>query len=60
MIIIDMQRENNTNRRLIKQYAAAEGITEQFKARDQLKAVREINRIHARVEELVLSEPLYC
>jgi len=45
---------------LIKQYAAAEGITEQLKAEDQLRWVGQMNSIRNRVEEIVLSELVYC
>ena len=46
--------------RLVEQYAAAEGITEQLKAADQLAWVGRINCIRERVEEVVLSELVYC
>ena len=46
--------------RLIEQYAATEGITEQLKAADQLAWVGRMNSIRDRVEEIVLSELVYC
>ena len=46
--------------RLIEQYAATEGITEQLKAEDQLAWVGQMNNIRDRVEEIVLSELVYC
>ena len=46
--------------RLIEQYAATEGITEQLKAEDQLAWVGKMNGIRERVEEVVLSELVYC
>ena len=46
--------------RLIEQYAATEGITEQLKAEDQLAWVGWMNSIRERVEEIVLSELVYC
>ena len=46
--------------RLIEQYAATEGITEQLKAEDQLAWVGRMNSIRERVEEIVLSELVYC
>ena len=46
--------------RLIEQYAATEGITEQLKAADQLAWVGRMNSIRERVEEIVLSELVYC
>ena len=45
---------------LVEQYAAAEGITEQLKADDQLVWVGRMNSIRDRVEEIVLSELVYC
>lgn len=46
--------------RLIEQYAATEGITEQLKADNQLAWVGRMNNIRDRVEEIVLSELVYC
>lgn len=46
--------------RLIEQYAATEGITEQLKAEDQLAWVGRMNSIRERVEEVVLRELMYC
>lgn len=45
---------------LVEQYAAAEGITEQLKADDQLAWVGQMNSIRNRVEGIVLSELVYC
>lgn len=45
---------------LVEQYAAAEGITEQLKADDQLAWVGQMNSIRNRVEGIVLSELMYC
>ena len=45
---------------MIEQYAAAEGISEQLKAADQLTWVGRMNSIRERVEEIVLSELVYC
>ena len=45
---------------MIEQYAAAEGITEQLKADDQLAWVGRMNSIRERVEEVVLRELMYC
>ncbi len=42
--------------RLVEQYAAAEGITEQLKAADQLAWVGRMNGIRGRVEEVVAEE----
>ena len=46
--------------RLIEQYAAAEQITEERKANDQLAWVQVMNGIRSRAEEVVLSELIYC
>ena len=45
---------------LVEQYTAAEGITEQLKADNQLAWVGRMNSIRDRVEEIVLSELVYC
>ena len=45
---------------LVEQYAAAEDITEQLKAHDQLAWVGRMNNIRDRVEEIVLSELVHC
>ena len=45
---------------LVEQYTAAEGITEQLKADDQLAWVGQMNSIRNRVEGIVLSELVYC
>lgn len=46
--------------RLIEQYAAAEQITEERKANDQMAWVQTMNSIRNRAEEVVLSELIYC
>ena len=46
--------------RLIEQHAAAEQITEERKANDQLAWVQTMNSIRNRAEEVVLSELIYC
>ena len=56
---IDRQAQEMFSR-LIEQYAATEGITEQLKAEDQLAWVGKMNSIRERVEEVVLSELVYC
>jgi len=45
--------------RLIKQFATAEGITEDLKATNQLEWVARMNNIHSRVTEIVLRERIY-
>lgn len=56
---IDRQAQEMFSR-LIERYAATEGITEQLKAADQLAWVGRMNNIRDRVEEIVLSELVYC
>ena len=41
---------------MIRQMARAEGVTEQFKAENQLEWVRRMNSIRNRAEEIVYSE----
>ncbi len=55
---IDRQAEEMLDR-LTKQMAAHEGITEQFKARDQMAWVGAMNSIRARTEEIV-NHDLIC
>lgn len=45
---------------LIKQMAAAEDITEQLKATDQMEWVQRMNSIQSRAEGIVKSELFYC
>ena len=45
--------------RLVKQYAAKEGVTEQLKAENQLLWVRKMNSIRNRVTEIVNNEIIY-
>ena len=45
---------------LIEQHAAAEQITEERKANDQMAWVQTMNSIRNRAEEVVLSELIYC
>ena len=44
---------------LIRQLAAAEGVTESLKARDQLEWLRHMNSLRNRAEEIVISEIIY-
>ena len=44
---------------LTRQLAAAEGVTEELKSRDQLEWVRRMNSIRNRVEEVVKREIIY-
>lgn len=45
--------------RLVKELAEKEGVTEQLKAADQMKWVRQMNNIHSRVMEIVLKEVVF-
>lgn len=56
---IDRQAQEMFSR-LIEQYAATEGITEQLKADNQLAWVGRMNNIRDRVEEVVLRKLVYC
>ena len=55
---IDRQAQEMFSR-LIEQYTAAEGSTEQLKAEDQLAWVGRMNSIRKRVEEVVLRKLMY-
>ena len=44
---------------LIRQFAAAEGVTEELKAADQLEWVQQMNNIRSRVTETVNAELIY-
>ena len=45
--------------RLVKDYAASEGVTEQLKAEDPMEWVRSMDGIRARVTEVVSSEVIF-
>ena len=45
--------------RLIKQFATAEGITEDLKATNQMEWVARMNNIHSRVTEIVNNELIF-
>lgn len=45
--------------RLIPDMAKAEGITEELKARDQMRWVGLMNNLHSAAEEIVLKELVY-
>ena len=44
---------------LFSQIKAAEGVTEELKATDQMEWMRRINSIHHRIEEMLLDELVY-
>ena len=45
--------------RLMRQFAAAEGITEELKAADQLEWAQQMNSIRSRVSKTVNAELIY-
>ena len=55
---IDEQAEDMFSR-LVKQYAAKEGVTEQLKAENQLLWVRKMNSIRNRATEITNKELVY-
>src|SRR5665647_1135824 len=55
---IDQQAEEMLFR-LVKQFAAQEGVTEELKAEDQMAWVQQMNNIRARAMEIVNSEIIY-
>ena len=55
--LIDIDRQSNEQIDLItSQLAQAEGVTEEFKDRDQFAWIRAMNSCKARAEELVIRE----
>ena len=56
---VDRQAEDMYSQ-LVDRMKRAEGITEQFKAADQLEWVRRMNSIRNRAEEIVKSEVLFA
>lgn len=58
--LADIDRQANDQLDLIiEQMAAAEGITEQLKATDQIGWVQRMNSIRSRAEEIVMRELIY-
>lgn len=55
---IDRQA-NEMMERLTTQMAQIEGVTEQFKAANQMEWVRRMNNIHNRAEEIVFSNLIF-
>lgn len=45
---------------IIRQMSAAQGVTEDLKARDQLAWVGAMNNIHSAAEEIILSDLVYA
>ena len=56
---VDRQAEDMFSQ-LVDRMKQAEGITEQFKAADQLEWVRRMNSIRGRAEEVVKSEVVFA
>lgn len=46
--------------RLVKDYAASEGVTEQLKAEEPMEWVRRMNGIRAKITEMVNSETVFA
>ena len=53
------EQAQNRCRLIIKQMAAAEGVTEDLKRTRQMEWVQRCNNIHNRAEEIVLHEMIY-
>ena len=53
------QAARNQMATLTRQLAAAEGVTEELKSKDQLEWVRRMNSVRNRAEELVIREVVY-
>ena len=53
------EQAQNRLQRIIEQMKAAEGVTADLKAYDQMLWVRAMNSIHNRAEEIVLEEIVY-
>ena len=45
---------------MIPRMAEATGVTEELKARDQMAWIGRMNTIHAQIEEIILSDLIYC
>ena len=54
------QTANDRLRLITEQMAAAEGVTEQLKAADQMLWVQRMNGIRNRVEEIIKAELIYA
>ena len=53
------EQANTLFLRLVKDYAASEGVTKQLKAEDPMEWVRKMNGIRARVTDAVAMEEIY-
>ncbi|MEE1172047.1 MAG: TnpV protein, partial [Ruminococcus sp.] len=54
------QRALEMEKRLLKQMAAQEGVTEKLKAADPLKWTRQMNNLRHSVQEIVQAEVIYA
>ena len=59
LLMIQEQAEERVDL-LVEQMAKQEGVTEQFKAQDQMLWVQRMNNIRARAEEIVREEIIFC
>ena len=53
------EQAHNRIQLIIKQMKAAESVTEELKAKDQMAWVRAVSSIHNRAEEIILRELVY-
>lgn len=53
------EQAHNRMQLIIKQMQAAESVTEELKAKDQMAWVRAMSSIHNRAEEIILRELVY-
>lgn len=59
LLEIDMAAQHYLDT-IIPHMAAAAGVTEELKARDQMAWVGRMNAIHAQVEEIIRKDLIYC
>ena len=59
--LVDVEEQANALfLRLVKDYSASEGVTEQLKAADPMEWVRRMNNIRIRVREIINSGLIYA
>ena len=59
LLEIDMAAQHYLDT-MIPRMAAAAGVTEELKARDQMAWVGRMNAIHAQVDEMIRTDLIYC
>ena len=59
LLMIQEQSEERFDM-LVEQMAKREGVTEQLKEQNQILWIKRMNNIHARAEEIVREEIIYC